>query len=642
LARLLALDEVDSFNEIRRIRPDDITDDLVRAARALDEREEIEPFVRRILFDAGETPHGPAEIVDILTHKVRVDDSSRVAAIIIKGKSFPTVRPRHVSHQIYRLEKIDGLQLAGFFAAGTVLDAAKEQFISTAIRLSCDYLIADANDLARLFVAYGYLCPRDARQIRAGRCRCGYSPEKRLLNPLQAEALKALIESHRLSQAGGLVVLPPGGGKTRVAAEDAKQHGAERLLYVAHTHEILDVAESELAAVLGADAVKRCVEPRHLSDASSRARLATVQLLRRHLGEVRGEIDYLVVDEFHHAAARTYRELMATLQPGYLLGLTATPFRGDRQDIAELVGHNVIVSFELRTGIETGILTPYHYYGCFDDVDYTRIRHNGSRYDIRDLERALTIPERDNAIIAQWRERADQRATLAFCCSRLHAKRFAAALQAAGIPAETYLDETPMEVRRARQDALAAGDLKVLCTVDVLNEGADLPFVECLLFLRPTESIRIFYQQLGRGLRQHVGKAYCVVIDFIGNFKNAFRLPEYHRLLDVDEPEHDHGRPWTRKNLLNLPLGCEVVFDERVIDLFARQTLDPRFATRSNIGQILLYQYERLSRRLGHQPTKADVDRSCILDSTLYVLVFGSWAKFERLALEAPEPSGQA
>jgi superfamily II DNA or RNA helicase len=634
LARLLALDDVDSFDEVRRVTASDVTDDLIMAVRDLDEREEIEPFVRRILFDAGETPHGPAEIVDILTHKVRVSGSPRVAAIIIKGKSFPTVRPHHVSHQIYRLEKIDGLEVAGFFAAGTVLDAAKEQFVSTAVRLGCDYLIADANDLARLFVAYGYLCPRDARRIRAGRCRCGYSPGKRLLNPLQGEALRALTESHRLGQAGGLVVLPPGGGKTRVAAEDAKKHSAKRLLYVAHTQEILDVAEAELAAVLGSDAVKRCVAPRDLADSSTRARLATIQLLRRHLGRLGGGIDYLVVDEFHHAAARTYRELISALQPTYLLGLTATPFRGDRQDIAELVGRNVIVSFELRTGIETGILTPYHYYGCFDDIDYTRIRHNGSRYDIRDLERALTVPERDSAIISQWRERADQRATLAFCCSRVHAKRFAAALQAAGIPAETYLDETPMEVRRSRQVALAAGDLKVLCAVDVLNEGADLPFVECLLFLRPTESSRIFYQQLGRGLRQHVGKAFCVVIDFIGNFKNAFRLPEYHRLLDVDEPEHDQARPWTRKSLLNLPLGCEVVFEERVIDLFARQALDPRFATRSNIGQILLYQYDRLGRRLGRQPTKGDVDRGCVLDSSLYVLVFGSWAKFERLALQ--------
>jgi superfamily II DNA or RNA helicase len=636
VGRLLALDEIDGFREVGRVPPAEVTDDLVDAVRALDEREEIEPFVRRILFDAGETPHGPAEIVDILTHKVRVGGSSRMAGIIIKGKSFPTVRPQHVGHQIYRLEKIEALQLAGFFAVGVVLDAAKEQFISTAARLDCDYVIADALDLARLFVAYGYLCPRDARQIRTGRCRCGYSPQKRILNLLQTEALRALTDSHRLGQAGGLVILPPGSGKTRVAAEDAKEQGAERVLYVAHTHEILDVAESELSAVLGADAVKRCTTPRDLSETSARARLATIQLLRRHLRHAgQGETDYVVVDEFHHGAARTYRELISALEPRFLLGLTATPFRGDRQDIAELVGHNIIVSFELRTGIETGILTPYHYYGCFDDVDYTKIRHNGTRYDIRDLERALTIPERDSAIIAEWKNRADQRATLAFCCSRLHAKRFAAALQAAGIPAATYLDETPLDVRRAHLDALAAGDLKVLCTVDVLNEGADLPFVECLLFLRPTESMRVFYQQLGRGLRQYVGKAYCVVIDFIGNFKNAFRLPEYHRLIDADEAEPGLGRPWTRKSLLDLPLGCEVAFDERVIDLFARQSLDPRFATRTNIGQILLYQYDRLRQRLGRQPTRADVDRSCILDSRLYALVFGSWAKFERLAREA-------
>jgi len=173
----------------------------------------------------------------------------------------------------------------------------------------------------------------------------------------------------------------------------------------------------------------------------------------------------------------------------------------------------------------------------------------------------------------------------------------------------------------------------VLCVVDVVNEGADLPFVECLLFLRPTESKRIFYQQLGRGLRRFVGKSHCLVIDFIGNFRNAYRVVEYQGLLPFREEITDSvtGRPRSEKDLLNLPLGCKVEFEERVIDVFAQQSLDPAHITRQNIARVLMYQYHRLQRRLQRQPTRKDVDRNLLLSSDFYKLAFGSWKRFEEI-----------
>jgi superfamily II DNA or RNA helicase len=173
----------------------------------------------------------------------------------------------------------------------------------------------------------------------------------------------------------------------------------------------------------------------------------------------------------------------------------------------------------------------------------------------------------------------------------------------------------------------------VVCVVDVLNEGADLPFIECLLFLRPTMSKRIFLQQLGRGLRKYTGKSHCVVIDFIGNFRNAYQIVEYHGLFPEEGEEQAADIRGIRnvKELFNLPLGCEVHFDERVIDIFSQQTLDPRNATRHNIGRILIYQYQKLQERLGHWPTRAEVDRTCLLHADFYKQVFGSWRKFELL-----------
>jgi superfamily II DNA or RNA helicase len=195
------------------------------------------------------------------------------------------------------------------------------------------------------------------------------------------------------------------------------------------------------------------------------------------------------------------------------------------------------------------------------------------------------------------------------------------------------LSSTSHDERVALLEKHAAGDLTVLCAVDVLNEGADLPHVECLLFLRPTESKRVFFQQLGRGLRRFTGKSHCIVVDFIGNFKNAYRIPEYQGLLPLDgEVAQSVGDHRGAKEILNLPLGCQVTFDVRVIELFERQVYDPRFATRTNIARVLLYQYHRLTDRLGHAPSRKEVNRYCILHAGFYESVFGSWRQFSELA----------
>lgn len=156
---------------------------------------------------------------------------------------------------------------------------------------------------------------------------------------------------------------------------------------------------------------------------------------------------------------------------------------------------------------------------------------------MRDLERHLVIPERDEAIIQKWNEHCLGKPTLAFCCTHMHAKRVAESFNRQAIPAAVYLSNTSLSERTRLIERLHEGDLRVLCVVDVMNEGTDLPFVECLLFLRPTESKRIFFQQLGRGLRRYSGKSHCVVIDFIGNFKNAYKIIEYQGLLPDDDEE---------------------------------------------------------------------------------------------------------
>jgi superfamily II DNA or RNA helicase len=598
----------------------------------LDEKEEIEEWMQSILFDTNRTPHGPSEIADILTQKISVKGRTGLAAFILKGKSFPTVRPPHVSHQIFKLERLSGLEIAILAATGNILDEVKEQFVATAERLDWQYAIFDAHDLARLFVAFGFLCPRDGERIRGGRCTCGYSAGTRTSNVLQLDALRELDTVHRLAQPAGALILPTGSGKTRVAVLDIKRIAAQRCVYVAHAHEILEAAETEFLREFSATEVQR-FSSAPTPDVIKRINLITIQTLVRNLAVFQqAGVDYLVIDEFHHAAASSYRRALQTLAPRFLLGLTATPFRGDRQNVLALCGGNVVVEYDLRQGIEFGILSPYHYFGCFDNIDYSNIRHNGQRYDVRDLERALVIPARDAAIIEKWREKADGKASLAFCCSHLHAERVAASFRAAEIPAAVYLSSTDWNIRTDLRERLRIGSLKVLCVVDVLNEGVDLPFVECVLFLRPTESKRVFYQQLGRGLRRFAGKEFCTVVDFIGNFKNAYRVVEH---LGLEPSEHDelflsaaHARSF--KEVLNLPTGCEVDFDERIIDIFGNQTLSPAFITRHNILRILIHLYLKVEARIGRRPTARDIDRNSVLPSDIYATAFGSWRAFQK------------
>lgn len=630
---LVKFESVDNFKSVKSINPKDISEEVLQTVKKLDERKEIEPIILSILYDTNDTPHGPVEIVDILTHKVSINGTPGLAAFIIKGKSFPTVRPQHVSHQIYKLEKISDLKYTIFAATGTVLDQAKEQFISTSSRLGCDYLMLDLHDLSRLFVAFGFICPKDGKRIHSGKCSCGYSPNIKTPNVLQKDAISSLHDSHKMGHAAGLVVMPTGSGKTWVAVKDIASGDYKKVIYLAHTNEILDNAEDEFLKVFNSNDIFRADGPFHPSELK-RINLTTIQLLSRHIRKFAdADIDYVVVDEFHHAGAKSYRKTIETLRSEFLLGLTATPFRADRQDIYELCHSNILVSYELRSGIDSGVLCPYHYYGCFDDIDYSKIKHNGVHYDIRDLEKALIIPERDQAIISKWQDTCDGKATIAFCCSHKHAVRVAKSFKSNNISAKTYLSTNTREERKSLLKDFKSGKIKIICAVDVLNEGADLPFVEALLFLRPTESKRIFFQQLGRGLRRYVGKSHCVVIDFIGSFKNAYKIVEYQGLNPIDDLDNivRAERAKSVKEVLNLPLGCEVVFDEKVIDVFADQTMNPAFATRYNIARILIYQYRKLERKLGRQAEKIDIDRSNRLDSSFYVLVFGSWKKFNDL-----------
>jgi superfamily II DNA or RNA helicase len=617
------IDDFDSFKYIKDFPVEGINDAVLKTVVNLNEKTQLEPFLRGCIFDVNDTPHGPMEIVDILTTKIKCRNRAMYGAFILKGKSFKRITAQDISHQIFRLKKIGGLEIAILGYTGNLLDQPHDEFITTCIEIGCDYSIWNNYDFARLFISEGFICPRDGKILGGNVCDCGYTFNRETLNIYQEEAIKRLSEAHQLEQTKGLVILPTGAGKTRVSVKDVKANGYKRVLYVAHTHEILEGAHTEYNIEFD-DSDLNFLTTSDKNFKLQKVNFITIQLLNNtYLNFKRDDFDYIIIDEFHHAVAKSYRTIINHFNYKFLLGLTATPFRQDQIDILALCDGNIVVNYELRDGIEAGILSPYHYYGLFDTVDYTKIRHKGEQYDINDLEKALVLAERNESIIKIWKEKALNKPSIGFCCSQLHASRCYESFTQNGISSALYISSTGTERRKKIIDEFKNGIVKVIFTVDVFNEGVDFPFVECLLFLRPTESKRIFLQQLGRGLRRFHGKSNAIVLDFIGNFINAFKIVEYFGLTsNINDDYTGILTPKTFKEIYNLPLGCEIFFDEQVINIFSLQYLDKRNITRHNIHRIIIQQFVNLCLRLKRIPSWREIDRFCPIKSTIYKMFF--------------------
>jgi superfamily II DNA or RNA helicase/diadenosine tetraphosphate (Ap4A) HIT family hydrolase/HKD family nuclease len=384
--------------------------------------------------------------------------------------------------------------------------------------------------------------------------------------PVQREALTALEQTRLAGFRRGLVVMATGLGKTWLAAFDAARPQFRRVLFVAHREEILRQSlavfrraqpDADLGLYYGGE-----------KEPDARILFASVQTLAGNLHLFAPDrFDYVVVDEFHHAAARSYRRVIDHFQPGFLLGLTATPNRMDGADLLALCSDNLVYECPLTDGIERGDLSPFRYFGIADDVDYTPIPWRGGRFDSGALAQAVETQERAQHVLDVWRDKGGGR-TLAFCVSVTHADFMAGFLRRNGVAAAAVHSGPSSAPRILSVEQLRAGELQVICTVDVFNEGLDVPEVETVLMLRPTESPVVFLQQLGRGLRRSDGKDTLTVIDFIGNHRSFLLKPRTLLALGTG------GQASTARVLramqtgdFGLPPGCSATYDVELVDV---------------------------------------------------------------------------
>ncbi len=432
------------------------------------------------------------------------------------------------------------------------------------------------------------------------------TPVEIVLMPFQERLLEQIALSRTIGRHRNLLVAATGTGKTVMAAVDyarlREQLARDRLLFVAHRAEILEQSRATFAhAIRDASFGELWVGDKHPSRFEHV--FASIQSLSASgLESVDpSHFDIVVVDEFHHAAAPSYQRLLERLRPRELLGMTATPERADGLDVLRYFDGRIAAELRVWDAIDQQYLVPFSYFGVHDGTDLTDVPwKRGVGYDPTALTNVLTA---DHAwarrVIEQLRLKTnDVSATkaLGFCVTIAHARFMADQFQAAGIRAVAVWGDSPPTERAAALRDLAAGRVNVVFTVDLFNEGVDVPNVDTLLLLRPTESATLFLQQLGRGLRRARGKSLCTVLDFVGNHRREFRFDRRLRAL-LGGSRRDVERQ-VENDFPFLPAGCHMELDPVARDIVLqsiRQAIPSDWKARReelrSLGDVSLAKY---------------------------------------------------
>lgn len=475
--------------------------------------------------------------------------------------------------------------------------AVAPQILDDAIDAFMDLYLSESAEELNLVVLDAYRQEYAARQyvaepeVEYDEGTVVVAPEI-LPHRVQEEALHALRETMEEGRTRALAVLATGLGKTYLSAFFAGDF--TRVLFLAHQKELLLQAERSFQKVNPAWQTGFYIGSDRTVTETTEIVFASVQTLaqKRHLDRfATDQFDLIIVDEFHHAAATSYRKIIDHFTPRFLLGLTATPDRMDGADVYAICHHNVAFQMHFTAAIVEGFLTPFHYYGIHDTIDYSQIRRIGRTYDATQLEHRQLDRDVAENIYHSW-EKHRQTKTIGFCSSIKQAEYLAQVFRDKGTTAFALTGQTTN--RAQYMQAFVQGEIDVLFTVDLFNEGVDIPKVDTLLFCRPTESIAIYTQQIGRGLRLAQNKSHCVIIDLIGNYRN---VETKLKLLGTMKESFKRGET----EPITPPPGCVIEFDTRALELMHRLRQPSQRKLR------LIEQYEQIKYELGRRPSYVEI-----------------------------------
>ena len=404
-----------------------------------------------------------------------------------------------------------------------------------------------------------------------------YSYQQEILDKLEAERT---VRGYNRN----LVVAATGTGKTVISALDYKrfcrQHPGQpcRLLFVAHREEILKQSMYTFRAVLKDANFGNLFVGSHKADSIDHLFLS-IQTFNSQDFTTKTDADfydYIVVDEFHHAAAPTYQKLLVYYQPQILLGLTATPERMDGKNILDYFGGRIAAEIRLPEAIDRKLLCPFQYFGVTDTVDLSSLKWRTGGYDKNELSNLYTfsglVAERRADLVVnsilKYVTDINEVKGLGFCVSIEHARFMADYFNAHGVPSMALTGDSPDEERNAAKQRLVSGEIRFIFVVDIYNEGVDIPEVNTVLFLRPTESLTVFLQQLGRGLRMAENKECLTVLDFIGQANKKYNFEEKFAAL-LSNTTRSVSRE-IKEGFLSAPKGCYIQLEK----IAARYVLD--------------------------------------------------------------------
>ncbi len=441
-------------------------------------------------------------------------------------------------------------------------------------------------------------------------------------NAMQKEAMAALHNLREEHQNRALLIAATGTGKTYLSIFDVNQVQPKKVLYVAHRDMILDKSEKSFKNILSniqtgfLNGNKKDINADYLfASVFTLAKEETLKSFRKD------EFDYIIVDEVHHAGADSYRKIIDYFEPKFLLGLTATPERTDGFDIFSMFHNNIAYEIRLQKAMEEDLLCPFHYYGLSD------LTVNGEVIDEKSDFRKLVCDERIKHIeraINLYKNFAYPVKGLIFCSRVEEAKELSRKLNNDGYHTK-YLTGEHSDIERERviQELESDDDpLQYIISVDIFNEGVDIPSVNQVVMLRPTQSAIIFVQQLGRGLRKAKNKSYVSVIDFIGNYENNFFIPI--ALYGDNSYNKDNLRKAMSTGSSGLPGTSTVQITE-----VARQKIYQAISE-TNFTQLKLLkeEYNKLKMRLAHIPKMMDFVNNGFIDPHLFIDYAGSYYEF--------------
>jgi superfamily II DNA or RNA helicase len=392
---------------------------------------------------------------------------------------------------------------------------------------------------------------------------------------VQLKALEELEKTRQIYKRG-LVALATGLGKTYLSIFDTLKLKSKKILYIVHQDHILKQAKNSFEKMMP-ERVKEMgfYTGKDKFDINAKSEtiniiFSTIQTLTKEKNLIKFEkkkFDYIVMDESHHTAAPSYVKVMNYFEPKFFLGLTATPDRMDKKNILQYYENNMVFQMDQEEAIKQGYLSNLVYKGMIDNIDYSNISYNGFKYDVNDLNKNLIIDKRDKAIIKKFKELGGKKRTIAFCASIEHADHCEQIFNKAGY--KTLSIHSKANQRNVSDESLIEKfdneKYQIAFVVDMLNEGVDIPDIECILMLRPTESQTILKQQLGRGLRlsPSTEKRDLLVLDFIGNYRSS---PQILESLGINVTELKKDR---EKGIYYYDNdGRYVEFDEKVVDIF--------------------------------------------------------------------------